>query len=130
MSHPLIQFTCLVGSRSVVDDLDTLIASFSYLKNLLKDLTRSKMESWEFRSGKTVIKTVRVPRAYGDRYEIALVTKFDEVNSVFNLSTEKTNKKNSERIEKLLKYIEKNQTVFKEWYEITPRYYEVIVVKG
>ena len=113
-----------------VDDLDTLVASFAYLKDLLKDLTRSKLESWEFRSGKSVIKTVRMPKAYGDRYEIVVMSKFDEITSIFDVSTEKTNKKNSERIEKILKYIEKNRTVLREWYEITPKMYEVIVVKG
>jgi hypothetical protein len=113
-----------------VDDLDTLVASFAYLKDLLKDLTRSKLESWEFRSGKSVIKTVRMPKAYGDRYEIVVMSKFDEITSIFDVSTEKTNKKNSDRIEKILKYIEKNRTVLREWYEITPKMYEVIVVKG
>jgi hypothetical protein len=113
-----------------VDDIDTLVASFAYLKNLLKDLSRSKLESWEFRSGKSVIKTIRVPKAYGDRYEIIVTSKFDEVTSVFDVSTEKTNKKNSERIDKILKYIEKNRTVLRDWYEITPKMYEVVVVKG
>jgi hypothetical protein len=95
----------------------------------LTEITRSKLESWEFRSGKTTIKTSREPRAYGDRYLIVIFSKFDEITSTFNLSTEKTNKKNLGRIDRILKYIEKNRTVLREWYEITPKMYEVIVVR-
>jgi hypothetical protein len=112
-----------------VDDIDTLVASLAYLKNHLQQRTRSKMESWEFRSGNTVILTTRVPKAYGDRYEIMATSVFDEISSRYNLSTEKNNNRNADKIEKLLAYIEKNRTVLREWYEITPKMYQVVVVK-
>ena len=50
-----------------VNNFDTLVASLSYLRGLLSKMTRSKLESWEFRSGNTAIKTRRVPMAYGDK---------------------------------------------------------------
>ena len=113
-----------------INDLDTLIASLSYLQQQLLDRTRSKLEFWEFRSGRTTVTTTRVPKAYGDQYEILAVSKFDEISSSYNLTTEKNNKRNADKIKDLLSYIEKNRTVLREWYEIKPKMYQVVVVKG
>jgi len=81
-----------------VNDIDTLVGSLSYLKNLLTKMTRSKLESWEFRTGKTTIRTFRIPKAYGDRYSILAKSTFDNITSSVDLTTEKNNKRNSERM--------------------------------
>src|SRR4030095_4119830 len=88
-----------------VNNIDTLVGSLAYLRTLLrKEITRSKIESWEFRAGNTVIKTHRIPRAYGDAYSIVATSTFDEVTSVFNITTEKNDKQNAKRIDEILKY--------------------------
>jgi len=76
-----------------------------------------------------VINVHRVPMAYGDRYEMNLTSSFDEITSSYNLSTEKNNKKNAEKIERIMKYIASNRTVLAEWYEITPKMYQVVVIR-
>ena len=113
-----------------VNNLDTFVASLAYMRDLLKKTARSKLESWEFRSGNTIIMTSRIPNAYGDSYSVMAVSKFDEVTSTFDLTPEKGSKKKSEHIDRALKYIEKNRTVLRQWYEITPKKYNVIVIKG
>ncbi|RZM23581.1 MAG: hypothetical protein EOO88_25700 [Pedobacter sp.] len=112
-----------------VEDLDTLVASLAYLNGQLQERSRSKMESWQFRSGKTTINISRIPKAYGDQYEIIATSLFDEISSRYNLSTEKNNKKNAEKIQRVLAYIEKNRTVLREWYEIKRKMYQVVVVR-
>lgn len=111
-----------------VSDLDTLIGSLTYLRNLLQELTRSKLQSWEFRSGRTSIQVNRIPLAYGDRYAILAVSKFDEISSTLNLSTEKNNKRNADKINRMLSYIAKNRTVLREWYEVKPKMYQVVII--
>ncbi|MGB4845033.1 MAG: hypothetical protein WBP16_11245 [Ferruginibacter sp.] len=112
-----------------VNDFDTLVGSLTYLKNLFLKRDRSKMESWEFRAGNTTIKTTRVPFAYGDRYECIANSKFGEVSASYNFTVEKSNKKNAQIIEKMIKYIAENRTIFKGAYEIQPVPYNITIVK-
>ncbi len=112
-----------------IENFDTLYASLSYLKMMLKVRQRAKMKSFEFKAGSTTIQTKRVPFAYGDRYRIAAVTKINEVESNFIISDfSKSNAQNASRIEKLMAYIEKNRSLFNGVNEIMPKIYNVIVI--
>ncbi len=112
-----------------IENLDTLYASLNYLKNMLKVRQRSKMQSFEFKAGSTSITTKRVPHAYGDRYSIIAKTKIGEVESNFLVSDfNKPNAKNLFRIERLMSYMETNKSLFKAPNEITPKFYNVIVI--
>ena len=112
-----------------IENFDTLYASLNYLKNMLKVRQRAKMQSFEFRSGSTSITTRRVPHAYGDRYSIMAKTKIGEVESNFLVSDfNKSNAQNLFRIERLMSYMETNKSLFKAPNEITPKFYNVIVI--
>ncbi len=112
-----------------VKDFDTLIGSLNYLKNALIGLSRSKMKSWEFRAGNTTLEITSEPFAYGDKYNVVAISSFNDVKTFFTITTEKNNKRNSGRIEEMINYIAKNRTFFKSAYEITPKFYEVIIIK-
>ena len=112
-----------------LNDFDTLIGSLNYLKNALVGLSRAKMQSWEFRAGNTTLKTTIELHAYGDKYNVVAISTFDEIKSVFTITTEKNNKRNSKRLEELMQYIAKNRSIFKEAYEINPKFYNVVIIK-
>lgn len=112
-----------------VKDFDTLYASLKTLSNMLKERQRSKMKSFEFRAGSTTLKTSRLPKAYGDAFNIVAITKINEIQSQYNITSHKNNNaNNSRRIEKILAYISQNKSLFKAPYEISPKYYNVIIV--
>lgn len=112
-----------------VKNFDTLYASLITLSKMLEERQRSKMESFEFRAGSTTLKTSRVPKAYGDAFSVIAITRIDEIESHYNITTTKNNNaKNSKRIEKMLEYIGRNKSLFKAPYEIHPKYYNVIIV--
>lgn len=112
-----------------IENFDTVYASLKYLKNMLNIRQRSKMKSFDFKAGNTVISTERVPHAYGDRYFIVAKTKVGEVESNFIVSD--YNRKNSDnvnRIKKLMAYMQTNKSLFKAPNEITPKIYNVVVI--
>lgn len=112
-----------------VTSIDTFYASLKYLKDMLSKRQRAKMQSFELRSGETVIKVQRVPFAYGDRYAIVGESKVEEVTAAMALSDlSVSNKKNAESIGKFMKYIENNKSLFRSPYEIHPMIYNVVVV--
>ena len=113
-----------------VKDFDTLVGSLNYLKNIvLQDKGRIKVDSWEFRSGNTILKINRIPYAYGDGYSVIASSKIDEIRSIINLTPEKNDKRNAKHLEEMIDYIAKNRSIFKGAYEIIPKYYEIIIMK-
>jgi hypothetical protein len=111
---------------------DTIYSQLKYLKELLSTkIQRAKMQSFELRSGSSKIKVTAVKHAYGDSYDIDFISKFDEIQSNFQLSNnEKLNKGSIKKIEKLMAYMKNASMLFKTAYvEMTPRLYEVIIYK-
>ena len=112
-----------------INDFDTLYANLDYINKMLSTRQRSKMKSFEFHSGQTIIKISRVPLSNGDRYLIKATTRTGELQSNLNITDiSRSNKKNSERIEKIMMYIKTNKSLFKAPYEIQPKFYNVVVV--
>ena len=112
-----------------VDDFDTLYSNLEYINKMLSVRQRAKMRSFELRSGATTLKISRVPRANGDRYLIRATSKIGEVESNFNLlDIRRSNKNNSERLEKIIAYLKSNKSLFREPYPIHPKIYNVVVI--
>ena len=112
-----------------INDFDTLYANLEYLDKMLSTRQRSKMKSFELHSGQTVISINRVPFSNGDRYLIKAKTNSGETNSSLSLSDiNRTNKKNSERIERLMTYMKTNKDLFKKPDAIQPKIYNVVVI--
>ncbi|MGN6533157.1 MAG: hypothetical protein ACTHK0_15550 [Ginsengibacter sp.] len=111
------------------NDFDSLYANLDFINKMLKKRQRSKMKSFELHSGATIIKVSRVPFSNGDRYIIIANTNIGEVNSNLHLTDiNRSNKKNSERIEKLMTYMKANKDLFKIPYPVHPKIYNVVVV--
>ncbi len=109
-------------------NIDTLIANIQYLISMLTVRQRAKMESFELRASNTIFKTTRVPFAYGDRYNTMLESVVGELTGkLLLINSEISNKKNAQKLDKLLKYLKSNQSFFKEPNEITPKLYNVVV---
>jgi hypothetical protein len=112
-----------------VSAVDSFYAGLKYLKEMLSVRQRAKMQSFQFRSGNTIIHVDRVPFAYGDRYNITVKTKVNEVTSVFDIaSKDASNSKNAKRIGNLMDHITQNKSLFKAPNEIHPKFYEVVVI--
>lgn len=112
-----------------VSAVDTFYAGLKYLKEMLEVRQRAKMQSFQFKSGNTTIHVERVPFAYGDRYNITIRTKMNEVTSAFSLATKDvSNAKNAKKIKSLMDHIAENKSLFKAPNEIHPKFYEVIVI--
>ncbi|MGN6194909.1 MAG: hypothetical protein ACTHOB_08220 [Ginsengibacter sp.] len=112
-----------------VNDFDTLYANLDFINQMLEKRQRSKMKSFELHSGATIITISRVPFSNGDRYIIKAKTEVGEVTSSLNLTdVTKSNKKNSERIEKIMEYLKTNKELFKIPYPVHPKIYNVVVV--
>lgn len=112
-----------------INDFDTLYPNLDYINKMLKKRQRSKMESFELHSGLTVISVKRVPFSNGDRYIINARTRIGEVSSNLHLTEiHRTNKRNSERIEKIMAYMKTNKDLFKAPYEVQPKIYNVITI--
>lgn len=110
-------------------DFDTLYANLDFINKMLQTRQRSKMKSFELHSGATIITINRVPFSNGDRYVIKAKTQIGEVTSSLNLTDiNRTNKRNSERIEKLMAYMKTNKDLFKIPYPVHPKIYNVVVV--
>ena len=114
----------------LVNDIDTLYANLIYIENMLSKPQRSKMQYFELRGGATKISVERVPMAYADRYNISLSTVVNEINAVFRLSNgSEKNSKGEEIVKKMLSYLKSNNSVFSEPYHITPKIYNMVIVK-
>jgi hypothetical protein len=112
-----------------INDFDTLYADLDYINKMLSIRQRSKMKSFELHAGQTVIKISRVPFSNGDRYLIKAATNNGELQSNLNLTDiTKSNKKNFERIEKMMDYLKTNKSLFTKPYEIHPKIYNVVVI--
>lgn len=111
-----------------VGNFDTLYANLKFIKEMLEERKRSKMESFELRAGNTTIFVIREPMAYGDHFHVNVITKLQELSSVLSLTgVKKSNKQNSEGVEKLMAYIKANKSLFTLPYEITPKIYNIVV---
>lgn len=112
-----------------VNDFDTLYANLDFINQMLEKRQRSKMKSFELHSGTTIISISRVPFSNGDRYVIKAKTQIGEVTSSLNLTdASRSNKKNSERIQKLMTYMKTNKELFKIPYPVHPKIYNIVVV--
>lgn len=112
-----------------INDFDTLYANLEYINKMLSIRQRAKMKSFELHAGKTIIKVSRVPFSNGDRYLIKATTKVGEVQSNFNITdVSRSNKRNSERIEKIMAYLKSNKSLFNKPYGVHPKIYNVMVV--
>ena len=112
-----------------VKNIDSLYANLNYLMDMLNVRQRSKMQSFELRAGGTTIFIVRVPYAYGDRYNITMKSKIGEVESNSTISNQKKmNTDNAIRLQELMNYISKNISNFKPPNEITPKIYNIQVI--
>jgi len=88
-----------------------------------------KMASFELHNGVTIIKIERVPFAYGDKYNVSGSTMSGEVSAMTTFTNIKiSNKKNKELIDRMIKYITNNQSLFGSYKEITPKIYNVYVI--
>lgn len=111
-----------------VSNFDTLYANLDYLNEMLKIRQRSKMQSFELHSGSTIIFIKRLPRSEGDAYIMKATSTIGQVNSNFFISdTKRNNKRNSQRIEKIMAYMKTNKSFFMKPYAIHPRIYNVVV---
>ena len=109
--------------------LDTFYANVKYVLDMLKIRQRAKMQSFELRAGGSLIKVTRVPYAYGDRYLGTAYNQFNEIKAIMPLLYNNvSNKDNAKRLQKLLDYLDRNKSLFKDPYEITPKIYNVIVI--
>lgn len=112
-----------------VQDFDTLFSNLTYLLEMLSKPQRSKMQSFQLLTKSTRIDVSRIPMAYADRYLIILESKNGEVTSRITFSNgDNSNKQVSEKIQRLLKYITTNNSLFSAPKEIHPRLYNVVVV--
>lgn len=112
-----------------INDFDTLYANLNYIKGMLSIRQRSKMKSFELHAGQTIIKVSRVPFSNGDRYMIKATSKIGEIMSNYTLADiEHSNKKNKEKVEKIMAYLKSNKSLFKEPYEVQPKIYNVVII--
>jgi hypothetical protein len=112
-----------------VKSYDTLYASLVYLKNMLSERKRSKMQSFDFKSGATTLSIERIPFAYGDRFKIIGTTQSNNIESVFKIGNGiNNNKATLDRLNKLIAYLKRNNEIFTEPYQIHPKMYNVVVV--
>jgi hypothetical protein len=110
--------------------IDSFLANLSYLSDMFKGITRAKMQSFELRNGESTIKVERVPQAYGDRYIAVAETKSNVVSAVTPLTNLKiSGKKNRAALKRLIGYITNNQSLYDRYREITPKIYNVVVIK-
>lgn len=110
-------------------NIDTFYANVKYLIDMLKIRQRAKMQSFELRSGTSIIKVSRVPYSNGDRYIAIAKNKEDEIEAIMPLiSHQISNKKSAKRLQLLLDYLTNNKSLFMKPYGITPKIYNVVVI--
>lgn len=109
--------------------IDTLIVNLLYLKDVLDVRQRSKMKSFELRSGNIVIRTNKVPFAYGDRYSSVMESYSSGLTAQLTLIDQSVkNKKSADHLDDILRYFKSNKSFFTEPNEIHPKMYNVVVV--
>lgn len=110
--------------------IDTFLANLNYIADLHSSITRSKMKSFELRSGSNIMEVSRVPMAYGDQYFVKTVTRAGNVVAEAHLSPsmKKSNKKHRKHFLSIINYITQNQSLFGEYREIQPKLYNVYVI--
>lgn len=112
-----------------IKDFDTLYANLDYLKKMLEIRQRSKMESFELHAGLTIIKITRTPYSNGDRYVMKATTNIGELQSnLYLVDTKQTNKRNGERLKKIMDYMKTNKSLFKKPDAIQPKIYNVVII--
>lgn len=110
-------------------NIDTFYSNIEYIIGVLQIRQRAKMESFELRSGQSVIKVSRVPYAYGDRYTAVATNYLNSIIATMPLVNHKNSNKESIRsLEKLLFYLRNNETLFRSPYQITPKLYNIVVI--
>ena len=113
-----------------IKDFDTLHASLRELSKMLRTRQRSKFESFEYRAGSTILKTTKQTKTHGDAFFVTAITKVDEIQSVYSLTKKSNNNaSNARRLDKILSYISTNKSLFKSPYTVSPKYYNVVIVK-
>ena len=113
----------------LTSNIDTFYANVNYIIQMLEVRQRAKMKSFELRTGNNIITVSRVPFSNGDRYLAIAKNKIGEINAVLNLTDYNiSNKRNKEKLEKLLSYIKNNKSLFSEPYEIHPKIYNAIII--
>jgi hypothetical protein len=112
------------------DNFDTLYANIQYLHSMLKKVQRSKMQSFELHSGSTKINISRIPFSNGDRYMSIAKSKIGEIETTLDLTPyDRSNAKNSYRLEKIMEYMKRNKDLFKAPYNVEPKIYNIVVVR-
>ncbi len=112
--------------------VDSFLANLLYLTNLVdngKNGMRSKIQSFQLKSGKTTFEVYRVPYAYGDRFKITGITNLDYITAKSLIGNDNiSNKKTFNKINSIIEYITNNKSFFESKYrEITPKEYNVVV---
>ena len=112
-----------------ISTIDTFHANIKYLADMLSIRQRTKMQSFELKAGSCTIKISRIPFAYGDRYSGTANSQFSEMSaSITLINQNNSNKDNAKKMEKLLEYLDKNKSLFRNPYTITPKIYNVVVI--
>ena len=108
---------------------DSINSILLYLEKMLESDKRAKMKSFELKSGSTIFKVTTISHAYGDSYDVDIVTKINDINSNYKLvDNKKLNKKNSLKIEKFRNYLKSEKSLFREEYiEKSVRLYNIEV---
>ena len=110
-------------------NIDTFYANVNYILDMLKIRQRAKMQSFELKSGSSVIKVSRVPYSNGDRYLATVRNKEDEIEAILPLLDHRiSNKRNAKKMQLLLDYLKNNKSLFMKPYGIHPRIYNVVVI--
>jgi hypothetical protein len=111
------------------NSFDSINSILLYLKKMLESDERAKMKSFELKSGSTIFKVNTISHAYGDSYDVDMITKINDINSNFKLvDNKKLNKKNSLKIEKFRNYLKSEKSLFRDEYiEKSVRLYNIEV---
>lgn len=99
---------------------DSIHSILWYLRVFLEgnETARAKMQSFELKAGSTTFKITTIKHAYGDCYDIDMITKINDVISKYRLAdNKKLKKKNSYRIEELMNYMASEKSLFKSDYK-------------
>ncbi len=110
-----------------VSSFDTLYAQLTYLKGLITgSVKRSKLKSFELRTGLTAIKFEAFKHAYGDAYNVNLITRLPYLTANHEIGNhEALNKKTIRNIGNWLKYMEQEKSLFRHGlFELQPTYHD------
>lgn len=95
-----------------VKDMDSLFANISYIREQLKGVQRAKFKSYKIKSGNTIIQLTTIPHAYGDAYNILLITTANNLNAEYLLSNNQAlNKKAVKKLNSFMDFIKKDKDI-------------------